>query len=58
MNIIDLNQLILYVSIFNKFINTLKQERKDETKEEYPWLDLSDERKCMSDGEILEKYIA
>ena len=26
-------------------------------KEEYPWLDPSDERKYMSDREILEKYI-
>ena len=42
---------------FNKFINTLKQERKDKTKEEYLWLDPSDERKYMSDTEILEKYI-
>ena len=25
--------------------------------EKYPWLDPSDERKCMSDMEILEKYI-
>ena len=42
---------------FNKFINTLKKERKEETKEKYPWLDPSDERKYMSDREILEKYI-
>ena len=38
---------------FNKFINTLKQKRKDKMKEEYPWLDPSDERKYMSDREIL-----
>ena len=42
---------------FNKFINTLKKERKEETKEKYPWLDPSNERKYMSDREILEKYI-
>ena len=42
---------------FNKFINKLKKERKEETKEKYPWLDPSNERKCMSDREILEKYI-
>ena len=35
----------------------LKKERKEELKEKYPWLDPSDERKCMSDREILEKYI-
>ena len=42
---------------FNKFINTLKKERKEETKEKYLWLDSSDERKYMADREILEKYI-
>ena len=42
---------------FNKFINTLKKERQEETKGKYPWLDPSDERKYMTDGEILEKYI-
>ena len=42
---------------FNKFINTLKKVRKEETKEKYPWLDPSNERKYMSDREILEKYI-
>ena len=36
---------------FNKFINTLKQERKEETTEKYPWLDPSNGRKYMS-----EKY--
>ena len=42
---------------FNNFINTLKKERKDEMQEKYPWLDPSDERKYISDREILEKYI-
>ena len=42
---------------FNRFINTLKKERKEEMKEKYPWLDPSDERKFMSDREILEKYV-
>ena len=42
---------------FNRFINTLKKERKEEMKEKYPWLDPSNERKYMSDGEILEKYV-
>ena len=43
---------------FNKFINTLKREREQEgIKEKYPWLDPSDGRKCMTDTEILEKYI-
>ena len=35
---------------FNKFINTLKKEREQkELKENYPWLDPSDERKYMTD---------
>ena len=43
---------------FNKFINMLKKERQqEESKEKYPWLDPSDERKYMKDREILEKYI-
>ena len=43
---------------FNKFINTLKKERElMETEESYPWLDPSDERKYMTDQEILDKYI-
>ena len=42
---------------FNKFINTLKKERKDETQEKYLWLDPSDERKYMSNTEILDKCI-
>ena len=42
---------------FNNLINTLKIEEKLETGERYPWLDKMDERKYMSDREILEKYI-
>ena len=43
---------------FNKFINTLKREREQkEPEESYPWLDPSDERKYMTDQEILDKYI-
>ena len=43
---------------FNKFVNILKKEREHkELKESYPWLDPSDERKYMTDKEILDKYI-
>ena len=43
---------------FNKFINTLKNEREQKRlKENFPWLDPSDERKYMTDKEILDKYI-
>ena len=42
---------------FNNLINTIRKEQKAETEEKYPWLDNSDERKYMSDREILRKYI-
>ena len=35
----------------------LKKERKEEMQENCPWLDSSDEKKYMSDKEMLEKYI-
>ena len=41
---------------FNKFVNILKKE-KENTNVKYPWLDKDDERRNMSDKEILEKYI-
>ena len=42
---------------FNKFINTLKKLREQkELKKSYPWSDPSDERKYMTDKEILDKY--
>ena len=40
---------------FKIFIYALKKERKEETKEKYMWLDPSNERKYMTDREILEK---
>ena len=43
---------------FNKFVNTLKKEREQTSlTDKYPWLDPEDERKHMTDREILEKYI-
>ena len=42
---------------YNNLINTLKKEQSIDTGEKYPWLDDSDERKHMTDREILEKYI-
>ena len=42
---------------FNNLINTLRKEQKLGTGEKFPWLDNSDERKYMSDREILRKYI-
>ena len=42
---------------FNKLINTLRKEERIESKDKYPWVDDKDERKYMSDREILDKYI-
>ena len=44
---------------FNRLINTLKREEEEGTcnMDKYPWLDDSDERKHMTDKEILDKYI-
>ena len=42
---------------FNNMVETVKQEEKGKQKERYPWLDDTDERKYMTDKEILDKYI-
>ena len=43
---------------FSRLINTLrKEEKKGKGKDKYPWLDNSDERKYMTDKEILDKYV-
>ena len=43
---------------FNKFVNTLKKEREQkDLNESYLWLDSSNERKYITDQEILDKYI-
>ena len=42
---------------FNNLINTIRKEQKIEMEDKFPWLDESDERKYMSDWEILKKYI-
>ena len=41
---------------FNTFINTLKKEKKEEIQGKYPWLK-PDERRYMSDREILDRYV-
>ena len=40
---------------FNKFINTLKEKKRNKGK--IPWLEQDDERRYMCDREILDKYI-
>ena len=43
---------------FNKFVNMLKEEREQKSSEDkYPWLDPDNERRHMTDKEILDKYI-
>ena len=43
---------------FNRFVNTLKKEREQKLPEDnYPWLDPDDDRRYMTDREILGKYI-
>ena len=42
---------------FNRMIEEKRQEEKNDSEERYPWLDDTDERKYMTDKEILDKYI-
>ena len=42
---------------FNGLINTLRKEEETSGTDKYPWLDDRDERKYMTDREILDKYI-
>ena len=41
---------------FNRFVNLLKKE-EESTEENYPWLDKNDERKYMTDREIVDTNI-
>ena len=43
--------------VFNTIVNERKGEEEEVKKDNYPWLDESDERKYMTDREILEKHI-
>ena len=42
---------------FNTLVNKLKKDEKVSENDKYPWLEDSDERKYMTDKEILDKYI-
>ena len=42
---------------FNALVHELKKDKKILDQEKYPWLESSDERKRMTDKEILDKYI-
>ena len=41
---------------FNTFVNLLKKE-EESTEENYPWFDKNDERKYMTDREVMDPYI-
>ena len=38
-------------------VEVIRQEEKNDSEKRYPWLDNTDERKYMTDKEILDKYI-
>ena len=38
-------------------VEEIRQEERKDSEETYPWLDDADERKYMTDEEILGKYI-
>ena len=42
---------------FNKMVEAIRQDEKSNNEQKYPWLDDTDERKYMTDKEILDKYI-
>ena len=42
---------------FNRLIDMLRKEERMESTEKYPWLDDSDERKYITDKEVLERHI-
>ena len=42
---------------FNKMVEEIRQEEGNDSEERYPWLDDADEKKYMTDKEILDKYI-
>ena len=42
---------------FNRIIKEKRKEEKNDSEDRYPWLEENDERKYMTDKEILDKYI-
>ena len=42
---------------FNKMVEAIRQEERNDSEERYPCLDDADKRKYMTDEEILDKYI-
>ena len=42
---------------FNKMVEVIRQEKKNDSEKRYPWLDDTDKGKYMTDKEILDKYI-
>ena len=47
-----------FVNILTNFVNTLKAGREQKSLEDrYPWLDPDNEQRCLTDKDILDKYI-
>ena len=42
---------------FNKMVEAIRKEERNDSEERYPWLDDTDERKYMTDEGILDKYM-
>ena len=42
---------------FHKLVETIRQDEKGNSGQQYPWSDDTEERKYMTDKEILDKYI-
>ena len=42
---------------FNKMVEAIRQEERNDSENRYPWLVDTDKRKYMTDKEILDKYI-
>ena len=41
---------------YNRFVNLMRKEEEN-SENKFPWLDDMDKRKCMTDREILDKYV-
>ena len=42
---------------FNKMVEAIRKGERNDSEERYPWLDDANERKYMTDEEILDKYV-
>ena len=45
-----------YVNQYNRFVNLMRIEEEN-SERKFPWLEDTNERKYMTDREILDKYV-